>query len=214
MGLGVMNLRLATALKSPFSSARRAARMERFVSTMGIKGGERIIDLGGAAAFWSTSPVALNITLVNLPGSGFEHDSDPRHTFELVEADACDLHFVADNEFDIAVSNSVIEHVGPPDQQAALAREARRVAPRYWVQTPSIWFPIEAHSFMPFWWFYPPPARRFFIELWRKKTPARARMIETTTVLLRRDFQNLFPDGKIWTERYMGVAKSYVAYRS
>ena len=187
--------------------------MDRFVSTMGIKGGERIIDLGGVAAFWRDCPVALSITVVNLPGSGLGQDIDPRHKIVVVEADACDLHFVADNEFDIAVSNSVIEHVGPPSQQAALAQEARRVAPRYWVQTPSIWFPIEAHNYMPFWWFYPPPMKRFFIERWRKRIPARARMIETTTVILKRDFQKLFPDGKIWTERFMGFAKSYVAYR-
>jgi ubiquinone/menaquinone biosynthesis C-methylase UbiE len=187
--------------------------MDHFMKTMGLKGGERVIDLGGVAGFWKACPVPLDITIVNLPGSGLERNVDPRHTIRLIEADACNLHFVADNEFDLAFSNSVIEHVGPPEKQAALAREVRRVAPSYWVQTPSIWFPIEAHTYMPFWWFYPKSLKRYIMERWRKRIPARTRMVETTTVILRRDFSEMFPDGKIWTERFLGITKSYVAYR-
>ncbi len=39
-------------------------------------------------------------------------------------------------------------------------------------------------------------------------------MVEGTTVLLRKDLQNLFPDGEIWTERSLGMTKSYVVYKS
>ena len=99
--------------------------------------------------------------------------------------DACNLTFVEDNAFDIAFSNSVIEHVGPPGNQEAFAREAHRVASRYWIQTPSIWFPIEAHNHMPFWWAYPEPVKRYFIDRWRKKLAAWTEMIEGTTVIRR-----------------------------
>lgn len=205
--------RLAVWLKAPFSKNRRRERMDVFVHRMGLRGGERVIDMGGLAAFWSACPVPLDITIVNLPGSGLEKDLDPRHRITFVEGDACDLDFVADGEYDIAFSNSVIEHVGGPDRQAAFAAEARRVARRYWIQTPSIWFPIEAHNHMPFWWFYPPPLKRAFIVRWRRKLPAWTRMVETTTVILRRDLQAMFPDGALWAERFMGITKSYVLYR-
>jgi hypothetical protein len=80
------------------------------------------------------------------------------------------------------------------------------------VQTPSQWFPIEAHCGMPFWWFYPDRLRQYFIERWRKKLPAWTQMVEETTVLTRADLKRLFPEAQILTETSFGVPKSYVAY--
>jgi len=204
----------AVKLKAPFSRRQRQKRMQLFIDRMGLRGGERIIDLGGLAAFWNDCPLPLEITIVNLPGSGLRENPDPRHKVSYVEGDACNLDFVADDSFDIAFSNSVIEHVGPVGNQEAFAREARRVAPRYWVQTPSIWFPIEAHNHMPFWWFYPEPLKRRMIARWKRKLPAWTEMIEGTTVILHDELERMFPDGTILTERYAGFPKSYIVYRT
>jgi hypothetical protein len=81
------------------------------------------------------------------------------------------------------------------------------------VQTPSIWFPIEAHNHMPFWWAYPEPMKRHFVERWRRKLPAYTEMIEGTTVILRRDLQRLFPESTILTEKVLGIPKSYMVWR-
>lgn len=201
-------------MKQPFSQRARQRRMQVFLDRMNIKGGERIIDLGGAPGFWDDCPVALDITIVNLPG--FNPDTAPpsHHKLTLLLGDACNVDFAADQSFDIAFSNSVIEHVGDETKQAAMANEARRLAPAYWVQTPSIWFPIEAHCNMPFWWFYPRPVKDSFIRRWRKKLPAWTEMVETTTVLLKGHMQNLFPDGQTWTEWKLGFPKSYVLYKA
>lgn len=212
-----MDLRYAlfhTALraKAPFSRRQRQQRMDLFLRTMNLQGGERVLDLGGTAAFWRDCPLPLRLTIVNLPGSGMQDAGPSIHDMTLVEGDACAMPFVADRSFDIAFSNSVIEHVGPVARQQAFAREVRRAAPRYWVQTPSIWFPIEAHNHMPFWWFWPAPLQRSTIARWRRKLPEWTEMIEGTTVILRADLQRMFPEATLWTERFAGFPKSYVAW--
>ncbi len=70
-----------------------------------------------------------------------------------MQADGTQLPF-GDREFDIAFSNSVIEHV-PPELQAAFAAEVSRVADRYFVQTPNRYFPIEPHYQLPLFQFLP-----------------------------------------------------------
>jgi SAM-dependent methyltransferase len=202
----------AGKVKAPFSRKQRQERMQLFIKKMEIKGGERIIDLGGSAAFWSDCPLSLNLTIVNLPGSLVKENPNKQHNVTFVEGNACDLPLISDESFDIAFSNSVIEHVGPRENQVAFAREVNRIAPRFWVQTPSLWFPIEAHNHMPFWWAYPEPLKRKFISRWRQKLPAWTEMIEGTTVIKRKELERMFPTGTIWTERFAGFPKSYVIY--
>ena len=202
----------AFRLKMPFSRAARKRRMAEFVGRMGLQGGERIIDLGGAPAFWQDCPVALDITIVNLPGFNESTPPPSHHRFTLLDGDACNVGF-GDQSFDIAASNSVIEHVGDAGKRAEMAREAQRLAPAWWVQTPAIWFPIEAHCHMPFWWFYPEALRQSFIRRWRRKLPAWTEMVETTTVVTRDELERLFPGGRIWREWKLGFVKSYVVYK-
>jgi hypothetical protein len=114
---------------------------------------------------------------------------------------------------DFVFSNSVIEHVGGAERRAQFAREVRRIGRSYWVQTPSIWFPIEAHSGMPLWWCYPKGMRNWILRRWREKLPAWTDMIEGTTVVKRAELQRLFPDAKIKVERVLGVPKSYIAFK-
>jgi hypothetical protein len=198
----------------PFSRAQRERRLRRFVEIMGIRGGERIVDLGGLAGSWAGIERPCEITVVNLPGAERHTTVPEQHRVEVVTGDACELSRFADASFDIAFSNSVIEHVGDAHRRRALAEEARRLAPRYWVQTPSIWFPVEAHTGMPFYWFYPAPAKRWLKARWSERLPRWTEMVEGTTVLSRGEMEALFPDGRIWTERLAGWPKSYVAYRA
>ena len=199
------------AIKQPFARLTRARRMRRFLSVMQIKGGERIIDLGGTIDFWLNVPVPLNITVLNLPGSTDPMVPPSHHAIRFVHGDACAVRGEADGAYDIAFSNSVIEHVGDAGRRAAMAGEVLRLAPRYWVQTPSVWFPVEAHTHMPFWWFYPQAMQRFFIRRWRVKLPEWCEMVETTTVVSRAEVERLFPGAGVWIERFAGFAKSYVA---
>lgn len=65
-----------------------------------------------------------------------------------VQGDACALPF-ADNAFDIAYSNAVIEHVGGEERQRAFVHEAVRVGRRVFLTTPNRRFPVDVHTRLP-----------------------------------------------------------------
>jgi hypothetical protein len=186
--------------------------MDVFIRSMGLTPHTRILDLGGHPKIWQQVEFPLDITLLNLPG-GFDTDVDVSpHRVRYVEGDACDVSEFDRGDFDLIYSNSVIEHVGPEHRQQAFASEVRRLGTRYWVQTPSKWFPIEAHCGMPLWWFYPEHVRESFIERWRKSLPAWTEMVEGTRVLHLDHLRDLFPGASTYTEWMFGFPKSYAMY--
>jgi hypothetical protein len=185
--------------------------MRNYVALMGVREGMSVLDLGGQPMIWDSVRSSLDITILNLPGIA-ESNIASHHRIRYVEGDACRVVGFEEGQFDTVFSNSVIEHVGPADKQVEFAREVRRLGKSYWVQTPSMWFPIEAHCGMPFWWFYPTKLRMYFIERWRRKLPAWTTMVEETRVLSKADLGELFPEATIWVETFFGVPKSYVAY--
>jgi len=75
--------------------------------------------------------------------------------FKFFEADGCNLAAFADHSFDIAHSNSVLEHVGSWARMVQFAKEVSRVSEKYFVQTPNYWFPIEPHFVTPFFQWFP-----------------------------------------------------------
>jgi len=200
-------------LLAPFSSKSRKGRMTKLAGIFDFKPGARILDLGGQAEIWEHVTVPLDITILNLPGVAAAPPEGAIHQFTFVEGDACNVEAFEANSFDFVFSNSVIEHVGDEKNQAAFAREVRRLSGRYWVQTPSIWFPIEAHTGMPFWFFMPRSIRALIIRRWEKKLPAWTGMVKGTTVLSRRAMRAFFTDASLVTERKYGFPKSYIAYK-
>jgi SAM-dependent methyltransferase len=104
----------------------------------------------------------------------------------LVVADGRRLPF-ADGEFDVALSNAVVEHVGDADDQRAFVHELCRVARAVFVSTPNRWFPIEVHTLLPLvHWLPRARARQAFHALGRD---------EATSIRLlgRGEFRALFP---------------------
>src|SRR3954447_23548532 len=129
---------------------------ERFAA--GLDRPLRIIDVGGTNEFWEQRGWAgrddVEVTLVNLEAG------ERRHANIVPTAgNATDLSEHDDGTFDIAFSNSVIEHLFTFENQARMAREVQRVAKAYWVQTPNFWFPIEPHLLVPVWHWLPESTR-------------------------------------------------------
>jgi hypothetical protein len=192
------------------------------IETIYAKQGEvSIIDIGGTEAYWNIVPPGfldannVHITLVNLPGTG---DMVSHGRFSIVKADGCDLGQFADFFFDIAHSNSVIEHVGDRSRMIAFADEIRRVAPVLYVQTPYYWFPIEPHAMMPFFQWLPQKTRVWLITHFalghlpkgNSKSDAQA-IVDGTHLLRRGELRALFPLAKIKTEWFFGLPKSLTA---
>ncbi|MEK6252705.1 MAG: class I SAM-dependent methyltransferase [Actinomycetota bacterium] len=122
----------------------------------------------------------------------------------FVRGDARALPFEPDT-FEIAYSNSLVEHLDPADR-TRFAAEIRRVAGRYWVQTPNRYFPIEPHVLLPGFQFLPEAARRRLWRLGMPRTP-----YEPIELLGANELRELFPDAVILRERFAGLTKSLIA---
>lgn len=197
----------------------RLRRMKLFYARFRPSEKTRLLDIGGAPNTWLSESryQRVPVTLVNLRFPDPAVFTDGR--FTAVKADATCLPF-ADESFDIAFSNSVIEHMTTWEQQQAFASEARRVAAKLWVQTPARCFPIEPHLLAPFFQYLPRKLQlrtaRYFT-LWGLLTkPTRAQieqMLSDIRLLTYREMEHLFPDCIIEKERFLGLTKSYVALR-
>ncbi len=128
-------------LASPFATRARERRHAQFFALTGIGPDAKILDVGcGQLGLRALEP-NLNITGIDLV-------PQPTYPGPFLQADPADGLPFADGAFDLAYCNSVIEHV-PPERRAAFARELRRVARGWYVQTPAWSFPIEPHALLP-----------------------------------------------------------------
>jgi hypothetical protein len=144
----------------------------------------------------------------------------PDGRFSSLSGDARDLCHLDDLSFDLVHSNSVIEHVGLWRDQYRMAQEVRRLGPRYFVQTPNFWFPVEPHFRMPFIHWLPEPWRASlvmrracgFYPLARSCDEAH-RILDDARLIDARAMTALFPDAVIERERFAGFTKSLIAIR-
>jgi SAM-dependent methyltransferase len=179
-----------------------------------------ILDVGGTDTFWKMMDLAdqdnLRFTILNIFPA-----EEPDDRFEWVVGDARDLSQFGDGSFDLVFSNSVIEHVGGPDDQRRMAEEIRRVGRRYFVQTPNRYFPIEPHFLFPGFQFLPERTKVFLLKRFQLGWYPKAKTDEEAVafareirLLSRREFASLFPDARLIDERLAGLVKSFMAVRA
>lgn len=205
--------------KSSISNRMRSGRMQLFERLLTpLPAPVCILDIGGTNAFWEMRGWAnredVRIVTINLKAEERRHDNiEPR------AGDATDLREYASGSFDVAFSNSVIEHLFTFDNQAAMAREVQRVGKAYWIQTPNYWFPIEPHFHVPGWQWMPKRLRVGMLRRWRcgwrgpcsDAIKAKA-LVDEVRLMSRRELRQLFPLSTIYAERIGGLVKSWVAY--
>ena len=212
-------LRLWHAVIHPITGyfRRRRGRMlaERFPGLHGM----RVLDVGGSEHFWDKLGldiareriVLLNVSTTETQGVA----AGGQRRSPLVLFDGVRMPF-ADRAFDLAMCNSVLEHVRP-EVRRALAAEMRRVARALFVQTPAYEFPIEPHFLLPAVHWLPKRLGYWLVLVspWRllsRPDPDTIRSYHWETNLLRRaEMRELFGEAALVAERALGLTKSHVA---
>ncbi len=166
----------------------------------------RVLDVGGMPGTWTNSRLAEDVTLLNvLPKPAV-------CPLPYVQADARAAPF-ADRTFDLAFSNSAIEHIGGLADQRRFASEMLRVGGHIYCQTPNRWFPVEPHHlalflhWLPETWFTAGLHRWLSVNGWRGKPR------ETIRFLTRGELRELFPGCQIRVERFLCWPKSFAVWR-
>ena len=201
-----------------FANKLRAARFRRFETLVAtLPRPLRILDVGGETAFWENRGWAgrddVRIFSLNLVPEEQRHEN-----IKPVAGDATNLAEFADGSFDVAFSNSVIEHLFTFENQRRMASEMRRVGRAFWMQTPNFWFPMEPHFHVPGWQWMPLGLRVAMIRRWRCgwrgpcPDPAGARkLVEELRLLRESEIRSIFPGATLIAERFCGLVKSWIA---
>lgn len=198
---------------SSVSSRLRKIRFERFIHTLHISQTDKIVDVGGYESIWEGTGLEKNVTLLNLK---FSHKKNSK--FKYIEGDACNMKMIENKYFDVAFSNSVIEHVGSFQKQENFAQEILRISNKHWIQTPNKYFPIEPHVLFPFFDFLQKGAKKIIAVNWKYSYFRRLNMdvieeLSRLRLLSIREFKILFPESSIYRENFWGMTKSITAYK-
>jgi ubiquinone/menaquinone biosynthesis C-methylase UbiE len=210
---------------SIFFRTRRNRRLCAIIDKMWEEktGTLEVLDIGGSVVFWLSIPEAYrakcHVSLINLPEAyevNFSAEEEKiKQSITLLTGDARDLSLFSDKSFDLAICNSVIEHVGSWADMTKAANEARRVAKRGWIQVPAFEFPIEQHFLMPLVHWFADPIQVMLLR-WLHGPFSRYTVFEQymsvhhTRPLTRTQLRNLFPGAALRSEWFL-FPKSHIA---
>lgn len=206
---------------APFFRHFRGKRLDLFLEKLKPLQSWKILDVGGYPVFWTQreQPVG-QIVCLNVHEVSWDASAYPSHHIETMVGDGCNLPF-ADASFDLVFSNSVIEHVGDWEKQKAFAKEAMRVGKRLWIQTPAYECPIEPHYIAPFVHYLPQHVQKLTLRWFtpwgwlQRPTPAEiSEAVDSIRLLKKGEMQELFAGCELYTERVLGMPKSYVAMKN
>jgi hypothetical protein len=199
-----------------FAEGLRQRRWRRLLDQVPDLAQMRVLDLGGTTVFWTRAPVRpRSVTLINLndPGEGLPW-------VRPITGDAADAAaLVGDETFDLVFSNSLIEHLGGHHQRLRFSEVVRSMAPRYVIQTPYRFFPVEPHWLFPGMQFLPTRVRSWLAPRWplgfTYKWPEAQATNETMSIdlLSLTEMRAYFPDARVLWERFAGLPKSMTAIR-
>ena len=217
-----------------FRTRSRRVRAEMFLKMFELSASTRVLDLGGGNgahihAVLEGSPVESANTYIADIDEGAINDGADRYGFiPVVIPETGRLPF-SEGFFDIVFCSSVIEHVTVPKEimwsltsgsrfrsmarqrQREFSEEIRRIGKGYFVQVPYRWFPIETHSWLPFFSYLPRRAQisllRVTNRFWIKET------IPDFHLPSEPEMRGYFPDARILREKLFGVTKSLIAYK-
>ena len=176
-----------------------------------------ILDIGGTVEFWKAmhfNEPDVTITLLNL-------ESPPivEYPFKAIRGNATNLGSIKNNAFDLVFSNSVIEHLYSWENQQKMAAEVLRVAKWHFIQTPNYWFPVEPHWVFPCFQYLPKKLQIWLTQHFslghipqQKDLDKAKEQVDEIKLLTKGEMKSLFPNSTIYSEKFFGLNKSFVAY--
>jgi hypothetical protein len=167
------------------------------------------------ATVWLGGKTGVEITVVNVGAQ-----ASVCGNVIIKEGNALDLSEYSNGAFDVAYSNSVIEHLFSFENQAKMATEVKRIAKAYWVQTPNYWFPIEPHFHVPGWQWLPRSIRVALVMRFRcgwigpvADLKLAVALVDEVRLMDSAELVLLFPNATLWKEKFFGLTKSIVVYQ-
>jgi len=218
MAINILDPESTVSLNQKFRE-KRFKFFSSLLNKIKTNGQLKILDIGGTEIYWERMGYLpadyAEVTLLNL-----EETPTKLTNYKSIIGNACDLSEFEDGSFDIAFSNSVIEHLFAKENHRKMADEVRRVAKYYYIQTPNRYFPIEPHWLFPFFQFLPFNVKVFLtrnftlghIEKTNNKQKAIS-IVNEIQLLTEKEMKNIFPDGKVYREQFLGIKKSITMYR-
>jgi hypothetical protein len=204
----------------PVSIYFRTQRLKLFYELFSLNESTKLLDVGGNLFFWELAKnlgfPCPQVTIVNI----FSPEESLPENITWIVGNAKKLPF-ENMAFDVAFSNSVIEHLYDWESQKEFAHEIKRIAPKYFVQTPSRRFPVETHFLTPFIHYAPKSIQKKLIRnftLWGLITRASQKscdkMVEEIRLLNSEEMSKLFPDATLEREKIVGLEKSIMAIKN
>jgi hypothetical protein len=227
MSLRETALRLVYAL----SEQRRASRGAQFCELLQPTADDAILDLGSEEGghIAAIVPFRENVTIADIDPAALARGAE-RFGFQTALLDETGRLPFDDDQFDIVFCSSVIEHVTVPKgsidavrgkrtferaswkRQRQFADEIRRVAKRYFVQTPNKWYPIESHTWLPLPIVLIPRRAQLRLVAWTNRWWIKRTMVDWN-LLTAAQMAELFPGAAIVRERTAGLTKSLIAVK-
>jgi len=201
-------------LYQPFLKYFRTKRMQQFEDRFELTKDTQVLDVGGGEYNWLFLSVKPCLTILNVQPPARKYSN-----ISYVVADGRNLPF-QDRAFHIIYSNSVIEHLKSFENQQLFATECQSVGHGYYVQTPNKWFFMEPHLITPFIHWLPYKIQRLLLRnftVWGWITRPTSQYCESfmneVRLLDERELKQLFPEGKIFRECFLGIVKSIMAVK-
>jgi SAM-dependent methyltransferase len=152
-----------------------------------------------------------SITATSIEDASHLEIAHPGLTFIQTSGDGLPFE---DEQFDIAFSTAVIEHVGDREQQRLFVSELLRVSKRFFLTTPNRWFPVELHTYFPLLHWLPQHQHQLVLRRMGKEAWAHT---ENLNLLDKRELRALFPptcQPTITATRLLGMRSNLIAYGS
>lgn len=206
----------SSGLASLASSKIRRKIFDLFMETMEPTDNSLILDVGvtpnnerpESNFFENLYPYKNRITAVSIEDASNLEKLYPGLRFVMIKDGRLPFN---DNEFDVAFSNAVLEHVGSRAQQRRFIAEMIRVSRKCFIAVPDRIFPIEHHTALPLIHYFPQELHRRLLRILGKELYASE---ERLNLLTKGIFKSLFPSNvklKIMRTRLLLIPSNIIA---